>query len=385
MRRVSAGVLLAMACVLAAEEKADPRVYAPDDKVEGKTLTQWSVAWWRWALAVKKDRNPILDKTGGFAGEGQHARVFFLAGNEGGVSKRKAKVPAGRPILFPVIFSVMCGPPGTFDEKKARAAVKAEIERAVGLEAALDDKVISLVGRRAASPVFAVMGPEKKEDAVNEDAVGKVSAVSDGVWVMLKPLKPGKYTLRFKGTQTEKKDEPAFSLDITYELTVVDEEKERKEELRRELINADEMMARHPASRMAKKEIASLREILDKADQVEVLRLHPHKADGKKAAGKRYFHGYEILATARAARAEERKAICRFLAERLHWNHLRQADCYHPRHGLRVTAGKREIDFQICFECWRVRVYEGGKLIDSCALEDKDGDSPFDRLLPAKK
>ncbi len=221
------GILLAAPLVvLAGDEKADPRVYAPDEKVEGKTQAEWSVVWWKWVLEIKKGRNPVLDKTGEFALAGQPGKVFLLAGNTGGVSKRKVKVPAGRPIFFAVINWVG-NDPAKFDEKKLRKEIKEEMDRATGLEAVLDGKAIpSLTKHRQVSPVFEFTGPAKKEEALFEDGAGKQKAVSDGIWVMLKPLEPGKHTLRFTGSNGEK-GEKVFNLDVTFELTVVDAEKER--------------------------------------------------------------------------------------------------------------------------------------------------------------
>jgi hypothetical protein len=41
-------------------------------------------------------------------------------------------------------------------------------------------------------------------------------AASDGYWLMVEPLSPGKHTINFGGTT-----QSGFQLDITYELTVV--------------------------------------------------------------------------------------------------------------------------------------------------------------------
>jgi hypothetical protein len=37
------------------------------------------------------------------------------------------------------------------------------------------------------------------------------------------------------------------------------------------------------------------------------------------------------------------------------------AFCFQPRHGVRLTKDDRTVDLLICFECFRVRVYEDDK------------------------
>ena len=174
------------------------------------------------ALAIKKDRNPILDKDGAFAGEGQDGPVWFLAGNAGGKTARKCAVPAGKPVFFPVVNGYESAAADKAVEKKLLAAVKAYMDGAMQLQVTLDDKPITELERfRVASAVFTFTGPDKAAEAPFEDAVGKNKAASDGYWIMLKPLPVGKHTLRFKGKVKQEGKDP-FDLDVSYELTVAE-------------------------------------------------------------------------------------------------------------------------------------------------------------------
>jgi hypothetical protein len=84
----------------------------------------------------------------------------------------------------------------------------------------LDDKPIMGLDRfRVVSAVFPFTGLTK-EDAVFPDAVGKIKVVSDGYWIMLKPLPVGTHNLKFKGTVKAADGKKLFELDVTYELTV---------------------------------------------------------------------------------------------------------------------------------------------------------------------
>jgi hypothetical protein len=201
--------------------KVDPRVYPAGAKVEGKTYAEWSVLWWQWALNIKKDRNPILDKDGTFAGEGQSGPVWFLAGNAGGKTSRRCVVPAGKPIFFPVLNYYESAAPDKAENKKLLAAAKAEIDRAAEVQATLDGKPITGLDQfRVASAVFLFTGPDKAAEAAFDDAVGKNKAASDGYWLMLKPLSVGKHMLHFRGKTKAAEGKKPFDLDVTYELTV---------------------------------------------------------------------------------------------------------------------------------------------------------------------
>jgi hypothetical protein len=215
--------LLAASAPSAREDKPKPPVYAIDEKVEGKTQAEWSAEWWKWALAIPKAKNPILDKTGKFAGEGQTAAVFFLAGTAGGKATRECTVPAGKPIFFPVLNGVEYAPPDKADDKKLAAAVKEFMDRATDMKATLDGKSLGDVTKhRVASAPFAFVGPAKAEDAPFDGAAGKQRAASDGCWIMLKPLSPGEHVLKFEGKVKGEKKEDNLELAVTYKLKVVE-------------------------------------------------------------------------------------------------------------------------------------------------------------------
>ena len=56
-----------------------------------------------------------------------------------------------------------------------------------------------------------------------------------------------------------------------------------------------------------------------------------------------------------------------------------KAGCFRPRHGIRVTLDGKTSDFVICFECWQVKVYEGGVPIMALCVQSvepiPDGDA----------
>lgn len=64
----------------------------------------------------------------------------------------------------------------------------------------------------------------------------------------------------------------------------------------------------------------------------------------------------------------------------LHWNDLRKALCFEPRHGVRVSLENRTLDFVICFACNRVKIFEGEKLLSEFALA-RSKNNPIDQIL----
>src|SRR5262249_41628433 len=161
-------------------------------------------------------KNPVTDRTGQFAGEGQSGPVWFLAGNFGGEVTRKCSVPAGKAIFFPVVNQGQGAPADKANEEFLRALAKAVMDTAHDLEVIVDGKPLKdVMSYRVQSPLFTFNAPEKEADAVIPTGTGKQKTVVDGYWVMLKPLTPGEHVVRFKG----KVKRTRFSLDVTYKLT----------------------------------------------------------------------------------------------------------------------------------------------------------------------
>src|SRR5215831_10665104 len=77
--------------------------------VANVTLAQYppashlATSWWQWALETPASENPLTDTTGQFAAVNQRGRVWFLAGNSGGITIRPITVPSGKALFFPIV------------------------------------------------------------------------------------------------------------------------------------------------------------------------------------------------------------------------------------------------------------------------------------------
>jgi len=186
----------------------------------GQSYSEWSAAWWEWALAQPGSTNPILDATGEQCANDQSGQVWFLAGAFG-EAERECAVPAGQALFFPVVNIVYCAfpedPPEQRTEEFVRGIVDPIAANATGLSATVDGEPITDIGGRfyVESSLFAmVLGP----DNVFGAPVGQVidPCASAGYWLFLPPLPPGEHTITFSGTLPD----AGFSNDVTYYLTV---------------------------------------------------------------------------------------------------------------------------------------------------------------------
>ena len=73
---------------------------------------------------------------------------------------------------------------------------------------------------RATSRSLQTMTMPAEDNLLGVDGGGDFNAVSDGYWVMLRPLRSGRHTLNFGGRVGDPA-RPDFELDITYEITVL--------------------------------------------------------------------------------------------------------------------------------------------------------------------
>src|ERR1700759_5796917 len=71
--------------------------------VAGETVSQWTQDWWTWALQSPAATSPMVDPTGANAGINNTGDMFFIGGSFGGDATRTFDVPAGVPLLVPVL------------------------------------------------------------------------------------------------------------------------------------------------------------------------------------------------------------------------------------------------------------------------------------------
>jgi hypothetical protein len=206
-----------------------PAVYAPHATVRGATLGAWAAEWWKWATSAPAAVNPLQDPTGAHAGVGQSKHVFFLAGRRGtGVVERTITAPSGSRFFFPVLNTTFItfpeDPPAPVAE--LRQLVGSAVDAYSGLYATVDGRSIDVTPHREVDPYpggFELTLPADNIFGRPAGTYGPV--VTDGYWLMLKPLPVGRHTITFGGTFR-----PGRTLDVTYHVEVVPKGQYRKDE-----------------------------------------------------------------------------------------------------------------------------------------------------------
>src|SRR5207248_10826161 len=98
-------------------------------------------------------------------------------------------------------------------------------------------------------------------------------------------------------------------------------------------------------------------------------------------AGKPIFHGHRILGQTVIADPSVRSRLLTAF-----YDNVGRSDpgrCFNPRHGIRAVRDGKTVDLLICFECWRVVVYDSRGEHDTTI--SRIPQPVFDRVLTAAR
>lgn len=217
---------LSMIPLLRAQENSKfPEVFTLNSKPFGIPYAEWTARWWQWALSIPDKVNPITDLTGEHCSEDQKGPVWFLGGTWGGSAERTCTIPAGKAILWaPINYS--CSPaefPELNTEAELRQCTKEPMDKVIAVGVKINGtNSPNLKEFRVQSPVFNFSYPEGN---VIGKPPQKTFGVSDGYWIFLKPLTPGKYEIESTGTYLSPDPSTgtptAFSNTVRYHLVVI--------------------------------------------------------------------------------------------------------------------------------------------------------------------
>jgi hypothetical protein len=198
-----------------------PAIFPPESTPYNITYPEGSVRWWKWALSIPEENNPITDQTGKNCGINQQGPVWFLTGTAGGSVVRDCTIPSGKAILVSPLnaecsfaeFPTM----RTESELLACAKYPNDVQIYVSIDGT---KVQDLDLYHVPSQLFNVTLPQNN---IFGAPGGPTQAVSDGWWIMLKPLSTGTHTVHLSGIVL---DNPvtgtqSFAVEVTYNLKVL--------------------------------------------------------------------------------------------------------------------------------------------------------------------
>jgi hypothetical protein len=210
-----------------------PAVSAQRSLGQSADLGDLAAGWWKWALKKPVQVSPLL---GDYSWKGQpqgaakcaggsRLGVWNLAGEFAleqtaggfvGEATRTCKVPAGKPIFFPV-FNVICSPAtgDTGNLQECATNLTGQLLADSSFFAMVDGEDVPI--ERVASGLFTITLPKNN---ILGASPGAYPAATDGLWVYLpEGLTKGEHVIRFGGTFPIPGD-GTFTLDITYNIIV---------------------------------------------------------------------------------------------------------------------------------------------------------------------
>jgi hypothetical protein len=201
-------------------------IFPPGSKPYGLPYDKHIENFWKWTLGIPAKDNPINDPTGEKCATGQlntNSSVFYLAFNNGGISERTCKVPAGKGLFIPVMqveLSDKDTPGATVEELKLSA--KTDQDSVNSLYLKIGDKEYNfedLRKYRTDTDGFDVDYADNGIFGIVEG--GPTKAVADGYYIMTDPLQKGNYTIHYKSSLSCLEPgcaEPNFAQDIKYNI-----------------------------------------------------------------------------------------------------------------------------------------------------------------------
>ena len=182
----------------------DIEVYNPSDRPLFRSIGEWTILWWNWALSIPKRINPVVDKSGEYAHIGQPPDVWFLAGRFGSEDKsfphRRCTIPYGTPILLPVLNceANQLEYPYLRNELDLINHVSDDIDTVVKKDCLINGEPLPLMRIQSDPQIFSLK--ICNENGMEIERSGVTKAAADGYWVFMKPPPRGKYRLQFHGS-----------------------------------------------------------------------------------------------------------------------------------------------------------------------------------------
>jgi hypothetical protein len=125
--------------------------------------------------------------------------------------------------------------------------------------------------------------------------------------------------------------------------------------------------------------------LFDNAGMFELYSLDPEPKigeDGKVVEVKDGFHGWQVLGKTGVKTMAGRKRLVAALRLAAEDNFGMAANCFIPRHGLRLKGGGQTVDLVICFQCLQVAVFVDGKRQEGFLITGEP-QKEFDAMLTA--
>lgn len=211
-------------------DNPNPVLFPKNSHPYGVSINTWADREAQWIYGQPVEHNPLLDQTGADCHREQSGPVWFLpriAGPRVFSGSRTCTIPANTAILLEIGAYVNPYPcpdpdfepaPGQTLYEFLIAGAKAFMDGVTHLEVSLDGQPIQDVMsyRYASEDLFTLTG-DPSFAALDPCVTGTPQpSISDGFFMMFKPLPPGQHTIRVYGTDIRGADKTYL-----YSLTVL--------------------------------------------------------------------------------------------------------------------------------------------------------------------
>jgi hypothetical protein len=212
-------------------QNPNPMLYPDGARPFGLSQVAWSELLWSYIYAQPIDHNPFLDPTGADCGHGQLGPVWFLPSVPGSTLgttvTRSCTIPRHHAIILQLasIMNDYPCPDPAFHPAPGQSLynflidpITPAIDGVTGFAATLDGVTIvdPLSYRRTSRHVFLFKGDASLNPGFDTCVTGHLQeAVSDGYYLMFKPLSSGPHTIIVNG-----QDMHGTPVTLTEQLTV---------------------------------------------------------------------------------------------------------------------------------------------------------------------
>ena len=216
----------------------------PDSNPYGFSYQEWAVKWWQWSFSLSTNNLELVGKPSLSCGEGTKVRFLagvYIPGNNGiTMDTRKVTIEAGTPLFFCVLASfddnTGCNGSaldfGTNSVSELTAAAVGSWGYVSTTSCTIDGVAVPGLSNPATTRYLVTTPPFSYTTAKEANVVANLfgvpclpngftvyPAVTDGVYLMIPPLAPGKHVICFVGI-VGPASSPFVESDLTYDITV---------------------------------------------------------------------------------------------------------------------------------------------------------------------
>lgn len=216
----------------------NPGIVPPGSKINGLSYGDWNAQWWKWALSMPVDENPLYDTAP--ASTGQSGNVWFIGSNfaapsDNGVvdasTDREITVPAGTRLYIP-LFNVEASTAEDLGKTKKElkeydiTAMSHVLTDPGHLSAKIDGMRLTDLTQYRAQSGLEYYGPLPDNNVLQalgaqHTPAGTVSKfVADGYCLMTTPLSAGDHSISWRSFYKDNDISFVFKQNVNYKVKV---------------------------------------------------------------------------------------------------------------------------------------------------------------------